>query len=174
MTWRTISITRIGLTDAQTTDVSDTVIDFVNKVRWKLKKRSYWKIRNIRVSSQSAGCYPKCRTAALGGHVARCPECNEIRISYSGCRNRHCPKCRNSNRVPSGLRKIRYYGIVASRNRPELKAQQEEMGIIGEASSESVYDKIKDAFFNPTLCPCCKNMQQAMTFKENARPPYGS
>ena len=34
-----------------------------------------------------------CRTAALGGHVARCEECRHIHIAYNSCRNRHCPKC---------------------------------------------------------------------------------
>lgn len=40
----------------------------------------------------------KCRTAALGGHVDRCSDCKHERISYNSCRNRHCPKCQNSNR----------------------------------------------------------------------------
>ena len=34
-----------------------------------------------------------CRTAALGGHVARCDACGRLRYSYYSCRNRHCPKC---------------------------------------------------------------------------------
>jgi Putative transposase/Transposase zinc-binding domain len=34
-----------------------------------------------------------CRTAALGGHVARCENCPHTQISYNSCRNRHCPKC---------------------------------------------------------------------------------
>ena len=34
-----------------------------------------------------------CRTAALGGHLDRCPACSHLRISYNSCRNRHCPKC---------------------------------------------------------------------------------
>jgi hypothetical protein len=34
-----------------------------------------------------------CRTAVLGGHVARCDHCGRLRISYNSCRNRHCPKC---------------------------------------------------------------------------------
>ncbi len=35
----------------------------------------------------------RCRTAALGGHVARCEECAHEHIAYNSCRNRHCPKC---------------------------------------------------------------------------------
>jgi len=34
-----------------------------------------------------------CRTAALGGHVARCENCAHTHIAYNSCRNRHCPKC---------------------------------------------------------------------------------
>jgi len=37
----------------------------------------------------------RCRTAALGGHVARCEndKCAHTIIAYNRCRNRHCPKC---------------------------------------------------------------------------------
>jgi len=35
----------------------------------------------------------QCRTAALGGHVARCEDCAHEHIAYNSCRNRHCPKC---------------------------------------------------------------------------------
>jgi hypothetical protein len=39
-----------------------------------------------------------CRTAALGGHVARCENvaCGFTSIAYNSCRNRHCPKCQGS------------------------------------------------------------------------------
>src|ERR1700687_3320850 len=36
------------------------------------------------------------RTAALGGHVARCEKCTHTQISYNSCRNRHCPKCQGA------------------------------------------------------------------------------
>jgi hypothetical protein len=35
----------------------------------------------------------RCRTMALGGHVARCENCANTVIAYNSCRNRHCPKC---------------------------------------------------------------------------------
>src|SRR5258706_14259280 len=35
----------------------------------------------------------RCRTAALGGHAARCEDCPYTVIVYNSCRNRHCPKC---------------------------------------------------------------------------------
>ena len=39
-----------------------------------------------------------CRTAALGGHVARCENgaCGHTLIAYNSCRNRHCPKCQGA------------------------------------------------------------------------------
>ena len=39
-----------------------------------------------------------CRTAALGGYVARCanPACGHTTIAFCSCRNRHCPKCQGS------------------------------------------------------------------------------
>jgi hypothetical protein len=38
----------------------------------------------------------RCRTAALGGHVARCEGCAHTAIAYNSCRNRHCPKCQGA------------------------------------------------------------------------------
>ena len=38
----------------------------------------------------------RCRTVALGGHVARCADCAYTTIAYNSCRNRHCPKCQSA------------------------------------------------------------------------------
>ena len=38
----------------------------------------------------------RCRTEALGGHVARCEDCEHTMIAYNSCRNRHCPKCQGA------------------------------------------------------------------------------
>jgi hypothetical protein len=38
----------------------------------------------------------RCRTAALGGHVAACERCEHRQIAYNSCRNRHCPKCQGA------------------------------------------------------------------------------
>jgi hypothetical protein len=37
-----------------------------------------------------------CRTAALGGHVARCEDCAHTTIAYNSCRNQHCPTCQGA------------------------------------------------------------------------------
>jgi hypothetical protein len=38
----------------------------------------------------------QCRTAALGGQVYTCPQCNHVEYRYHSCRNRHCPKCQHA------------------------------------------------------------------------------
>jgi Zn finger protein HypA/HybF involved in hydrogenase expression len=38
----------------------------------------------------------RCRTAALGGHVARCEDCDHTVIAFNSCRDRHCPKCQGA------------------------------------------------------------------------------
>jgi hypothetical protein len=37
----------------------------------------------------------QCRTAALGGQLYFCDQCQQLRFSYHSCKNRHCPKCGN-------------------------------------------------------------------------------
>jgi len=56
---------------------------FVDSHRQRL---SYQQLKVLRAIAQ-------CRTVALGGHVDDCPHCGHQAISYSSCRNRHCPKC---------------------------------------------------------------------------------
>src|SRR4030081_2238299 len=38
----------------------------------------------------------RCRTAALGSHVARCEARAHPVTAYNSCRNRHCPKCQGA------------------------------------------------------------------------------
>ena len=49
-------------------------------------------LRQLKVMS----AIESCRTAALGGHVARCEKCSHTVIAYNSCRNRHCPKCQGA------------------------------------------------------------------------------
>jgi hypothetical protein len=37
----------------------------------------------------------RCRTAALGGHLAVCDHCGHTTPVYNSCRNRHCPTCQS-------------------------------------------------------------------------------
>jgi hypothetical protein len=42
---------------------------------------------------QAAERMRDCRTAALGGHLIRCPRGHVERIAYNSCRHRSCPQC---------------------------------------------------------------------------------
>jgi len=42
---------------------------------------------------KAAAAIARCRTAALGGHVQRCPEGHVERVWYNSCKHRACPVC---------------------------------------------------------------------------------
>jgi hypothetical protein len=59
---------------------------------WRKANAGHMSLGQLKVMS----AIESCRTAALGGHVARCEECAHSQISYNSCRNRHCPKCQGA------------------------------------------------------------------------------
>jgi hypothetical protein len=61
---------------------------------WRDANRGHVSLDQLKVMS----AIERCRTAALGGHVARCenPACGHTEIAYNSCRNRHCPKCQGA------------------------------------------------------------------------------
>ncbi len=59
---------------------------------WRLANAGHLSLDQLKVMS----AIERCRTAALGGHVARCEDCAHIQIAYNSCRNRHCPKCQGA------------------------------------------------------------------------------
>src|SRR5436190_10859309 len=61
---------------------------------WREANRGHVSLEQLKVMS----AIERCRTAALGGHVARCESeaCGHTLISYNSCRNRHCPKCQGA------------------------------------------------------------------------------
>ena len=61
---------------------------------WCAANKGHVSLGQLRVISAIKAC----RTAALGGHVARCEDaaCGHTVIGYNSCRNRHCPKCQGS------------------------------------------------------------------------------
>jgi len=81
-----------------------------------------------------------CRTAALGGFVARCenPDCAHTDIAYCSCRNRHCPKCQGSQALAwmeerkAELLEVPYFHIVFT-----LPA---EIGAIAYQNKAEIYD----------------------------------
>jgi hypothetical protein len=58
---------------------------------WLAANRGHVSLEQMKVMT----AVERCRTAALGGHVARCENeaCGHLHIAYNSCRNRHCPKC---------------------------------------------------------------------------------
>jgi hypothetical protein len=56
---------------------------------WRSANAGHVSLDQLKVMS----AIERCRTAALGGHVARCEKCAHTLIAYNSCRNRHCPKC---------------------------------------------------------------------------------
>jgi hypothetical protein len=61
---------------------------------WRRANAGHVSLGQLKVMS----AIERCRTAALGGHVARCENsaCGHTVISFNSCRNRHCPKCQGA------------------------------------------------------------------------------
>src|ERR1700738_3746466 len=59
---------------------------------WRRANAGHVSLDQLKVMS----AIERCRTAALGGHVARCEKCAHTIIAYTPCRNRHCPKCQGA------------------------------------------------------------------------------
>src|SRR5450759_253149 len=61
---------------------------------WRLANAGHVSLDLLKVMS----AIERCRTVALGGHVARCEneKCAHTIIAYNSCRNRHCPKCQGA------------------------------------------------------------------------------
>jgi hypothetical protein len=59
---------------------------------WRRANAGHVSLDQLKVMS----AIERCRTVALGGHVARCEGCAHTVIAYNSCRNRHCPKCQGA------------------------------------------------------------------------------
>jgi Putative transposase/Transposase zinc-binding domain len=59
---------------------------------WRQTHAGHLSLDQLKVMS----AIERCRTAELGGHVARCADCAYTTIAYNSCRNRHCPKCQGA------------------------------------------------------------------------------
>jgi hypothetical protein len=59
---------------------------------WRRANAGHLSLGQLKVMS----AIERCRTAALGGHVATCTDCTHTQIAYNSCRNRHCPKCQGA------------------------------------------------------------------------------
>src|ERR1700680_3189627 len=103
---------------------------------WRDANRGHVSLGQLKVMS----AIESCRTAALGGHVARCEDaaCGHTTIAYNSCRNRHCPKCQGSAarewlaEREAELLPVPYFHVVFS-----LPA---EIGDIGYQNKGVIYD----------------------------------
>ena len=87
---------------------------------WRATNAGHISLNQLKVMS----AVERCRTVALGGHVARCEECTHEHIAYNSCRNRHCPKCQSSAAKAwlaareAELLPVRYFHLVFTLPKP--------------------------------------------------------
>ncbi len=81
---------------------------------WRIANAGHLSLGQLKVMS----AIERCRTAALGGHVAACQGCGHTVIAYNSCRNRHCPKCQGAAATAwlaarqAELLPVAYYHVV--------------------------------------------------------------
>ena len=87
---------------------------------WRAANAGHISLNQLKVMS----AIERCRTAALGGHVARCADCAHEHIAYNSCRNRHCPKCQSTAAKAwlaareAELLPVRYFHLVFTLPKP--------------------------------------------------------
>jgi hypothetical protein len=93
-----------------------------------------------------------CGTPALGANLFDCPHCRHRHWVPRSCGNRHCPRRFSLHILPSGLVRIRHYGILGNNRRKRdiesARAILQRRGRALELESPSVADK-------PMCCPLC-------------------
>src|SRR5690349_16015790 len=77
----------VGAVSRPALEVADIFRD--HGAAWRKANAGHVSLDQMKVMS----AIERCRTMALGGHVARCENCANTVIAYNSCRNRHCPKC---------------------------------------------------------------------------------
>jgi hypothetical protein len=101
---------------------------------WRRANAGHLSLDQLKVMS----AIENCRTAALGGHVARCEKCAHTLIAYNSCRNRHCPKCQGAAAIEwlaereAELLPVPYFHLVFT-----LPAQ---IAVIGYQNKAVIYD----------------------------------
>src|SRR5690349_14882346 len=81
---------------------------------WRRAQCGHLSLGQLKVMS----AIEQCRSAALGGHVLRCNDCQHTEVAYNSCRNRHCPKCQASaarrwlEARQADLLPVEYYHVV--------------------------------------------------------------
>jgi hypothetical protein len=111
---------------------------------WRTANAGHLSLGQLKVMS----AIERCRTAALGGHVARCEECAHEHIAYNSCRNRHCPKCQGAAAKDwlaarqAELLPVEYYHVVFTLPGPigdiAYQNKAEIYGILFKAAAETL------------------------------------
>ncbi|MCH8996917.1 MAG: IS91 family transposase [Proteobacteria bacterium] len=111
---------------------------------WRTANAGHVSLGQLKVMS----AIERCRTAALGGHVAACQDCGQCRIAYNSCRNRHCPKCQGAAAKDwlaarqAELLPVEYYHVVFTLPGPisdiAYQNKAEIYGILFKAAAETL------------------------------------
>jgi len=111
---------------------------------WRAANAGHISLGQLKVMSAIG----RCRTAALGGHVARCEDCTHEHIAYNSCRNRHCPKCQSGAAKAwlaareAELLPVRYFHLVFTLPKPvadiAYQNKREVYNLLMRASADTV------------------------------------
>ena len=111
---------------------------------WRAANAGHVSLDQLKVMS----AIERCRTAALGGHVARCEDCGHDHISYNSCRDRHCPKCQAGAAKAwlaareADLLPVRYFHLVFTLPKPvadiAFQNKREIYNLLMRASADTV------------------------------------
>ncbi len=98
----------------------------------------------------------RCRTAALGGHVAACTDCTHTQIAYNSCRIRHCGMLANANRAANLARARQLLAMPAP-----------------VADDDQTVDQANEPSGNTYPCPACGGRMVIIeTFEPGATPAH--
>jgi Transposase zinc-binding domain len=138
-------------------EVADIFRDF--GPAWRDASRGHVSHAQLKVMSAIEAC----RTAALGGYVARCEneECAHTAIAYRSCCNRDCPKCQGSQALAwmekrkAELLQVPYFHIVFT-----LPA---EIAAIAYQNKALIYDLLfkaaSETMLTSSLSPKCAGLR---------------
>lgn len=139
----------------------------------------------------------ECRTAALGGHIQRCPEGHVQEVWYNSCRHRSCPQCSHLARerwlekqrarllagdhfhlsavLGTGRQVIRYYGLYARQGQQMRERCRAQLGRVPEQAAvvlavEQYWEKAGHP--EKLCCPVCgQRMISVDRFARGGSPP---
>jgi Transposase zinc-binding domain len=100
---------------------------------WRKANAGHVSLEQLKVMS----AIESCRTAALGGHVARCEDCAHILIAYNSC---VMGKFRNGESTIDSVAKLTVFSVIPSRSTNAYSPLQRLTAQIREARDRAVDD----------------------------------